>query len=271
MLPIVAGGDDLPERLGPAERDHAAGRQPAELIGEHHQRENADKERRRRMKKERGDDGGLLHAAAAPPAGDRADESAEHDADDERGHDHQQRVARLLEEDRGDRLVLEERLAEIEQQHVAEVARVLHRDRIVEAPQRALAFDHLDREIAVDEDRGGIAGQQLEQREDDREDRPHHEEHQDKTARDVTGKSGHRSAASPTRLCGVVLAKATAGLRPRQPGTTSSVQTLKLTSVLGPNVVVIATSIASRPLAIKIRPIRGALLRGSNVYQCPPR
>jgi len=58
---------------------------------------------------------------------------------------------------------------------------------------------------------------------------------------------------------------------PSQPVTTSSVQTLKLTSVLGPNVVAMATSIASRPLAIRTRPIRGTLLRGSNVYQRPPR
>jgi hypothetical protein len=56
-----------------------------------------------------------------------------------------------------------------------------------------------------------------------------------------------------------------------QPFSTSSVETLKLTSVLGPNVVAMATSIASRPLAISIRPIRGTLLRGSKVYQRPPR
>ena len=50
----------------------------------------------------------------------------------------------------------------------------------------------------------------------------------------------------------------------------SSVQTLKLTSVLAPKVVLIATSIASRPLAISTRPIRGTLLRGSKVYQLLP-
>jgi len=44
---------------------------------------------------------------------------------------------------------------------------------------------------------------------------------------------------------------------------TSSVKTLKLTSVLGPNVVAIATSIASRPLAISTRPIQfGAFAQG---------
>jgi hypothetical protein len=51
----------------------------------------------------------------------------------------------------------------------------------------------------------------------------------------------------------------------------SSVQTLKLTRVLGPNVVAMATSMASRPLAISTRPIRGMLLRASKVYQRPPR
>ena len=52
---------------------------------------------------------------------------------------------------------------------------------------------------------------------------------------------------------------------------TSSVQTLKLTSVLGPKVWVIGTSAASRPCAIRTRPMRGMLLRGSKVYQRPPR
>ncbi len=51
--------------------------------------------------------------------------------------------------------------------------------------------------------------------------------------------------------------------------TTSSVQTLKLDSVLRPNVLLIATSAASRPRAMRTRPMRGTLLRGSNVYQWP--
>ncbi len=51
---------------------------------------------------------------------------------------------------------------------------------------------------------------------------------------------------------------------------TSWVITLKLASVHGPNEVTIATSVASRPRAIKIRPMRGLLWRASNVYQRPP-
>src|ERR1700694_4304598 len=54
------------------------------------------------------------------------------------------------------------------------------------------------------------------------------------------------------------------------PAGISSAQTLKLSSVLGPNVVAIATSHASRPRAIRMRPIRGTLLRGSNVCHLPP-
>src|SRR5258708_5054258 len=48
---------------------------------------------------------------------------------------------------------------------------------------------------------------------------------------------------------------------------TSLVITLKLASVHGPNEVTIATSGASPPRAIKIRPMRGLLWRASNVYQ----
>src|SRR5580765_7498361 len=49
----------------------------------------------------------------------------------------------------------------------------------------------------------------------------------------------------------------------------SSTHTLKPTSVLGPNALLMATSVASRPRAIRIRPMRGTLFRGSKVCQCP--
>lgn len=51
----------------------------------------------------------------------------------------------------------------------------------------------------------------------------------------------------------------------------TSAQTRKLRSVLGPNVVVMATSAASRPRASNTRPIRGVLFRGSKVCHSPPR
>ena len=52
---------------------------------------------------------------------------------------------------------------------------------------------------------------------------------------------------------------------------TFRVMTLKPASVHGPNEVTIATSVASRPRAIRMRPMRGLLWRASNVYQRPPR
>jgi hypothetical protein len=61
-----------------------------------------------------------------------------------------------------------------------------------------------------------------------------------------------------------------AGQGPIGHSATSSVHTLKPTSVFGPNVWVIGTSQASRPWAIRMRPIRGSLLRGSKVCQRPP-
>ena len=68
--------------------------------------------------------------------------------------------------------------------------------------------------------------------------------------------------------------------QPRQPGNgagyhstaaTSSVSTVKLWSVFGPKLVLMATSAASRPRAISTRPMRGMLLRASKVYHSPPR
>ncbi|MFK4441375.1 hypothetical protein ABH944_001173 [Caballeronia udeis] len=46
--------------------------------------------------------------------------------------------------------------------------------------------------------------------------------------------------------------------------------TSNLSSLVGPNVLLIATSAASRPRAINTRPIRGTLLRASKVCQVPP-
>jgi len=51
----------------------------------------------------------------------------------------------------------------------------------------------------------------------------------------------------------------------------SSVQTLKPASVFGPKVLVIATSVASRPRAMRTRPMRGTLFRASKVCHCPSR
>ena len=51
----------------------------------------------------------------------------------------------------------------------------------------------------------------------------------------------------------------------------SRVTTSKSVSVLAPKVCVSGTSVASRPLAIRMRPRRRVLLRGSNVHHCPDR
>lgn len=62
-----------------------------------------------------------------------------------------------------------------------------------------------------------------------------------------------------------------AALQPVHPSLTSSVRTLKLFRVLGPKVLLMATSAASRPRAINTRPMRGVLLRASKMYQWPSR
>jgi hypothetical protein len=51
----------------------------------------------------------------------------------------------------------------------------------------------------------------------------------------------------------------------------SSVTTVNCTSLLGPKLVEIATSVASRPRAMRIRQMRGVLCRASKVYHCPSR
>src|SRR5206468_9885313 len=52
---------------------------------------------------------------------------------------------------------------------------------------------------------------------------------------------------------------------------TSSVCTAKRRSTLGPKVVLKATSAASRPRAITMRPMRGMLWRGADVQQQAPK
>ena len=53
-------------------------------------------------------------------------------------------------------------------------------------------------------------------------------------------------------------------------GDASSAQTRKPGNAPGPKICVRGTSAASRPWAMRMRPIRGALLRGSKVCQRPP-
>src|SRR3977135_153363 len=52
---------------------------------------------------------------------------------------------------------------------------------------------------------------------------------------------------------------------------TSSLTTWKLSSLARPKEVVMAQSVASRPVAIKTRPMRGMLWRASRVHQRSPR
>src|SRR6202012_4220396 len=59
--------------------------------------------------------------------------------------------------------------------------------------------------------------------------------------------------------------------KPDQAATTSSVTPKNLTRSIRPKLVVSATSAASRPVAIRIRPIRGWLWRASKVNHWPDR
>ena len=54
-------------------------------------------------------------------------------------------------------------------------------------------------------------------------------------------------------------------------GTTSSLITKNFTRSIRPKLVVSATSAASRPVPIRMRPARGLLWRASNVYHWPER
>ncbi len=91
--------------------------------------------------------------------------------------------------------------------------------------------------------------------------------------------SGGAATRSALYLCSLLLQAASSctslpfmrSVRCAQAYLTSSVTTLKDARVHGPNEVTIATSVASRPRAIRIRPIRGWLWRASNVCHCPPR
>src|SRR5581483_10094528 len=57
----------------------------------------------------------------------------------------------------------------------------------------------------------------------------------------------------------------------RQAATTSSLTTTNFVSVMRPKLVVSATSAASRPVPIRMRPMRGTLWRASKVYHWPDR
>ena len=71
--------------------------------------------------------------------------------------------------------------------------------------------------------------------------------------------------------CLVAFAPRNDGRQHDQANTTSSLTTKNFVSVMRPKLVVSATSAASRPVAIRMRPMRGWLWRASNVYHWPER
>ena len=86
---------------------------------------------------------------------------------------------------------------------------------------------------------------------------------------DLVANGDHRLPPHPNRRPNFHYIRALS-IRPGSqihPSLTSSVHTLKLFSVLGPKVLLIGTSVASRPRAISTRPMRGVLFRASKVYQ----
>src|SRR5262249_49134765 len=91
-------------------------------------------------------------------------------------------------------LALEERSSEVERQHVPEITNIAQPERIGQAPQCLLPVDHFLREIAVDEHRRWIAGQQLKQREHDGEDAPDHERKQHQPPNHIVPKAVHATA-----------------------------------------------------------------------------
>jgi len=77
------------------------------------------------------------------------------------------------------------------------------------------------------------------------------------------------------RAVGMLVRPAATAARPAAPrpqlATTSSVTTLNPASRVSPKLVESATSVASRPRAMRMRPMRGLLWRASKVYQRPSR
>jgi len=111
------------------------------------------------------------------------------DAEDEGGSDRRgrelERRRQPFQHDGERRPPLVVRPAPVADGHLAQEERILHRERPVEPHLRALLRDHLRRGVRTEQDRGGIAGDDPHDQEDDRDDAPDHQKRRERAAEQV--------------------------------------------------------------------------------------
>ena len=167
-------------------RAGAARWQPAEADGEDGDADDGDPEVRGRGADQRGEGDDPVEDAAGPEGRERADDDGG-GRDQQHGDDREpERPDEGLQHhvDRGARLP--QALAEVEVQHVPDVAAELHDQRVVQPVQLAELVDHLLRRVDRQEQRRRVAGQPRQEEDHDEE-----EHERDEARQNAGGVSGH--------------------------------------------------------------------------------
>ncbi len=169
------------------ERHEAAGRRQPQHLGEHKNEQRAEHEHRDRKQHRRHRRHDAVEAAAAMHRRIDAGRHADEERQQGRGEDQLER-ARQPQRDLGcDRIVVDQRAAEIEPHQAGREIAVLRQDRPVEAEARAQLGDRGrigHRAAARQQQFGRIARHQMQHEEDDRCDQPREEQRPRQAARE---------------------------------------------------------------------------------------
>ncbi len=171
-----AGQDDVgeprPEAL--CERRVALHREPVELDREHPDQHVADHEPGHRESEHREAHHAAVDPRADAPRRDHAQRHRQHDGDDERHHGQRERRLQPLADQLRNRVRGEDRVAEIAAQQLPDPGEELDQQRLVEPQLGADLRDVLGRREIAGDDRGRIAGREMQQREDEHGDDEDH-------------------------------------------------------------------------------------------------
>ena len=171
------------------ERPASADRQPAELDGKHDREQRPQPEVRNRDADERQRHRAVVDGRAAPDGGDDAERQRNQHGDGHRRERQLRGRRHALENLLQHRLIVPQRHAEIAARQPLEKRSVLHEQRPVEAETLAELRDVLRRGAFAEHRLRGIAGNEVDERKDQRR---HAEQHRDRQQQPADEVSMHR-------------------------------------------------------------------------------
>ncbi len=157
--------------------------EPAQVHRKDHDQQQPQPEGRHRHAADRDAHDRRVEPGAVVQRCGQSHRKAEHQCNRQRRHRQRHRAGQLFEDRLGNGHVIADRLAEIAAQGAAEIAPVLHGDRVVQPQLDAQLHHALGRDLLASQDRShGIARHEMDDRKDQHRDAEEHKDRGQKTA-----------------------------------------------------------------------------------------